>query len=165
MMKIGDKVSVIDENLRGTVTSVRAGHVSFEDEHGFAYTYPAKQLAPVLENLYQNVPVEKKQEDSRKTSKKHNKKPFILDLHFEKLVSDPSLYDSYERVFIQRQKLLETLEYCRKNHLKHLEVVHGIGDGVLQQTVWEVLEAQTGLEFYNKEILHHQSGAVIVHLR
>lgn len=164
-MKIGDKVSVIDDDLRGTVTSVCAGNVTFSDEHGFTYTYPATKLAPVQESLYHHVPVEKKPEDTRKISKKHNRKPFILDLHFEKLASDPARYDSFERLLIQKQKLLETLDYCRKNHLKHLEIVHGIGDGILQQTVWETLEAQTGLEFYNKDILHHQSGAVIVHLQ
>lgn len=164
-MNIGDRVSVIDDDLRGTVTSVHNGQVTFADEHGFTYTYPAAKLAPQQESLYYTLPVEKKNEDTRKISKKHNKKPFILDLHFERLAAHPERYSNFERLLIQKQKLLETLDYCRKNHLKQLEIVHGIGDGVLQQAVWEVLEAQTGLDFYNKEILHHQSGAVIVHLR
>ena len=61
-----------------------------------------------------------------------------------------------------KEKLLETIDFCRKNNLKKLEIIHGVGDGTLQKMVIDVLESQTGLDFYNKEILHHQSGALMV---
>jgi DNA-nicking Smr family endonuclease len=86
----------------------------------------------------------------------------VLDLHFQHLVKNPHDYDSFERLFIQKERLIETLNFCRKNNLKKLEIIHGIGDGVLQRMVWDVLESQTNLDFYNKDILHHQSGAVLV---
>ncbi len=86
----------------------------------------------------------------------------VLDLHFDNLVKNPGDYDSFERLFMQKEKLIEVLEFCRKNNLKRLEIVHGIGDGILQRMVWDVLESQVNIDFYNKEILHHQSGAVMV---
>lgn len=39
-MKIGDKVSVVDEDLSGIVTSVNGNIVVFKDEYGFTYQYP-----------------------------------------------------------------------------------------------------------------------------
>jgi dsDNA-specific endonuclease/ATPase MutS2 len=68
---------------------------------------------------------------------------------------------SFERLFIQKERLVETINFCRKHNLKRLEIVHGIGDGVLQKMVFDTLESQTNVDFYNKEILH-QSGAVMV---
>ncbi len=161
-MKIGDKVSVVDEDLGGVITSVNGDIVVFKDEYGFTYQYPKTKLVPKNSDLYENIKVVKKAEPKKNISKKHQKNALVLDLHFHHLVKNPNDYDSFERLFIQKERLIETLNFCRKNHLKRLEIVHGIGDGILQRMVWEVLESQTGLDFYNKEILHHQSGAVMV---
>ncbi|RNA61355.1 DNA mismatch repair protein [Chryseobacterium nematophagum] len=161
-MKIGDQVSVIDENLNGTITSVNGNLVAFKDEYGFIYQYPEDQLVLKNPDFYKNIHVEKKIEAQKVFSKKHQKNPLILDLHFHNLVKNPNDYESFERLFIQKEKLLETLAFCKKHHLKKLEIVHGIGNGTLQKLVWDILESQTNLDFYNKEILHHQSGAVMV---
>jgi hypothetical protein len=162
MMKIGDKVSVVDEDLSGVVTSVKGNIVVFKDEYGFTYQYPQEKLVPKNASLYENIKVVKKPEPRKSVSKKHQKNHLVLDLHFHNLVKNPNDYDSFERLFIQKEKLLEVISFCRKNNLKRLEIVHGIGDGVLQKMVFDVLESQSGLDFYNKEILHHQSGAVMV---
>lgn len=161
-MKIGDKVSVIDEDLSGTVTSVHGRTIVFADEHGFTHQYPSEKLVKKNASLYENIRVEKKYEHNKKLSKKHNRNHLVLDLHFERLVDNPLAYESFERLFVQKEKLLETIEFCRKNNLKKLEIIHGLGDGTLQKMVHDVLESQTGLDFHNKEILHHQSGSVMV---
>ena len=161
-MKIGDRVSVVDEDLSGVITSVKGNIVVFKDEYGFTYQYPKEKLVPKISEFYENIKVVRKAEPKKATSKAHQKSPMILDLHFHHLVKNPNDYDSYERLFIQKEKLVETLNFCRKHHLKRLEIVHGIGDGVLQRMVHDTLESQTNIDFYNKEILHHQSGAVMV---
>lgn len=161
-MKIGDKVSVVDEDLSGVITSVNANIVVFKDEYGFTHQYPKEKLVPKISGFYENIKVVKKAEPKKTISKKHQKNLLVLDLHFENLVKNPHDYDSFERLFIQKEKLLEVIAFCRKNHLKRLEIVHGIGDGTLQKLVLDTLESKTNLDFYNKEILHHQSGAVMV---
>ncbi len=105
----------------------------FKDEYGFTYQYEKEKLVPKNASLYENIPIVKKAEPQKVTSKKHDKNPLILDLHFHLLVKNPNDYDSFERLFIQKEKLIQTINFCRKNHLKRLEIVHGIGDGVLQK--------------------------------
>ena len=161
-MKIGDEVSVVDEDLNGIVTSVHGNVVVFQDDFGFTHQYSKNMLVPKNADLYEDIKIIKKEEPKKITSKKHSKNVLVLDLHFHNLVDNPNDYNSFERLFIQREKLLETLEFCKKHNLKRLKIVHGIGDGVLQNIVWETLEAQANIDFYNKEILHHQSGAVMV---
>lgn len=161
-MKIGDKVSVVDEDLEGIVTSTNGNIVVFKDEYGFTHQYSKEKLVPKNTDFYENIKVVRKAEPQKVTSKKHHKNHLVLDLHFHNLVKNPSDYESFERLFMQKEKLLEVISFCRKNNLKRLEIVHGIGDGTLQRIVLDVLESQTNLDFYNKEILHHQSGAVMV---
>ncbi|MDH6252282.1 hypothetical protein M2347_002009 [Chryseobacterium sp. H1D6B] len=161
-MKIGDKVSVVDEDLIGVVTSVNGNIVVFKDSYGFTYQYPKEKLVSNSASIYENISIVKKPEPRKIISKKHQKNQLVLDLHFHHLVKNPNDYDSFERLFIQKEKLLEVINFCRRNNLKRLEIVHGIGDGVLQKMVWDVLESQSRLDFYNKDILHHQSGAVMV---
>ena len=164
-MKINDHVSVIDEDLSGIITSVHGNDVVFRDSHGFTHKYRTQNLVIRNDSVYEGILIEKKKEVGKSVSKKHQKNHMLLDLHFEKLVGDTSGYSSFERIFIQKERLLQTLEFCRKNHIKKIEIIHGIGDGTLQKMVFDVLEAQTDLEFHNKEILHHQSGTVLVYLK
>lgn len=165
-MKIGDAVSVVDDLLQGIIVAAEGRLFTIEDEHGFRYQYSAAQLVPRAKDLYENVPIRPKKEPRKASSKKHNHQPLMLDLHFDNLVpSSSKKYDAFERLFMQRQKLVETIDFCRRNNLKKLEIVHGIGDGVLQQMVYDVLDSQTNLEYHDKEILHHQSGAVMVYLK
>lgn len=164
-MKIGDKVSAVDEDFEGIVTSMQGEMVVVKDDYGFMHHFLATKLVLRNPKLYEGTAVVQKVEKSKTISKKHDKKPLLLDLHFDLLVKNPEKFDAFERLFLQKEKLLETLDYCRHNNLKKLEIIHGIGDGVLQQMVYDVLESQTNLEFHNKEILHHQSGTVMVYFR
>lgn len=165
-MKIGDAVSVVDDLLEGIIVAADGRFFTIEDEHGFHYRYAATQLVPRTADLYENVPIRAKKEPVKTASKKHNHQPLVLDLHFDNVVPNSfKKHDAFERLFMQRQKLVETIDFCRRNNLKKLEIVHGIGDGVLQQMVYDVLDSQTNLEYHDKEILHHQSGAVMVYLR
>ena len=164
-MKIGDQVSVIDEDLKGTVTSVKGDLVVIKDEHGFTHQYQKSKVVLQITELYDQIKTVHKKETSKPVSKKHNKNHWVLDLHFENLVKNPSEYDSFERLFIQKQKLMETVEFCRKNKLKQLEIIHGIGEGVLQKMVYDYLVGQTNIEFEESDFFYHSTGNVVVRFR
>lgn len=161
-MQVGDLVSVIDDNLRGKVVRIIADQVKIEDEHGFTYHFKQSQLTIIDDDLYKNSPVVRKTETSKLISKKHNKSPLKVDLHFDHLVKHPSGYDAFERLMIQKEKLLETIDFCRKNKIKNLQVIHGIGDGVLQKMVYDILEGLTNIEYDSDGFFYHQSGKVEV---
>lgn len=164
-MRIGDKVAAIDDDLKGVITSVKGDTVVFKDEHGFTHQFGKNQVVLQNPDIYKEVGTVQKPEISKPVSKKHNRKHLVLDLHFEHLVKNPSEYDAFERIFIQKEKLMETISFCRKNNLKKLEIIHGIGDGVLQKMVYDYLNAQTNLEFEDHDFFYHQTGSVMVTLR
>ena len=159
-MKVGDLVSVIDDSLRGKILSIIANQVKIEDQYGFTYNFPKEKLTIIDSDLYNEIPVIKKEESHKVVSKKHNKAPLVLDLHFNLLVKSPSDYDSFERLLIQKEKLLDTIDFCRQNKIKNLHIIHGIGDGVLQKMVYEVLEGLANVEYDREGFFYHQTGSV-----
>ncbi len=162
-MKINDAVSLIDQDLQGTITSVHGEWVVFKDMHGFTHKHLKSELVLMDSSLYENMEVQPKQEPLKTTSKKHQKNHLVLDLHFDKLVSNPLAYESFERLFLQKEKLIETIEFCRTHHLKKLEIIHGLGDGVLQKLVVDYLENAMDLEFHHTQILAEQSASILVY--
>mgnify|MGYP001205358033 FL=1 len=161
-MKIGDLVSVIDDDLKGKISAFKGNLVQIEDEHGFHYEIEKAKIVPQNHNIYDDISVVSKKETSRIISKKNQSKPQSIDLHFENLVEKPQDYEPWERLMIQREKLIEKLEYCRNNHLKKLNIIHGIGDGVLQNMVHEVLQGFAGIEYEDHDFFYHSSGNVEV---
>lgn len=164
-MKIGDLVSVIDEDLKGKISAFKGCLVQIEDEHGFHYDIEKHKIVPQNHSIYNTVSSVPKKENSTKISKKNQDKPQSIDLHFEKLVNNPQDFEAWERLMIQREKLIEKLEFCRANYIKRLNIIHGIGDGVLQNMVHEVLQGFAGIEYEDHDFFYHSTGNVVVTFR
>ena len=161
-MKIGDLVSVIDDDLKGKISAFKGNLVQIEDEHGFHYDIEKSKVVLYNHNIYDDISITAKKETSTKISKKNQTQPQSIDLHFEKLVNNPQDFESWERLMIQREKLIEKLEYCRNNNIKRLNIIHGIGDGVLQNMVHEVLQGFAGIEYEDHDFFYHSTGNVLV---
>jgi len=161
-VKIGDLVSVIDDDLKGKISAFKGNLVQIEDEHGFHYDIEKSKVVLYNHNIYDDISITAKKETSTKISKKNQTQPQSIDLHFEKLVNNPQDFESWERLMIQREKLIEKLEYCRSNNMKKLNIIHGIGDGVLQNMVHEVLQGFAGIEYEDHDFFYHSTGNVLV---
>ena len=156
---------MVDEDLDGVITSVNGNVVSFRDEFGFIHQYKKEKLVLKNTDFYKDISTERKAEPNKPKSQKNAKSGLVLDLHFDQLVKNSSEYDSFERLFLQKEKLIQTIEFCRENKIKRLEIIHGIGDGVLQQMVFDVLKSQINLEFEDHDFFYHSSGSVVVNFR
>ena len=164
-MKAGDSISFINEDKRGTVVSMKAKTAVILDEFGFKETVELAEIIARDEHFYAEISVVKKEEPKTLHSKKNGKASLILDLHFQLLVKKSTGYTAQERLEIQREKLLNTMEYCRKNPIKTLNIIHGIGDGVLQKMVFDVLEGIAGIQYEDQNLFHESSGNVEVTFR
>lgn len=161
-MKVGDLVSIIDEDFRGKIIALKGNSAIIEDEHGFEHEVEIKKLVPQNHSIYDGIKIEKKQETFSKNSQKNKISERVLDLHFEKLVKNPHDFEPWERLMIQKENLIENLEFCRQNFIKKLTVIHGIGDGILQEMVYDVLRGFAGIEFEEHDFFYHSSGNVEV---
>lgn len=159
-MNIGDRVSVLDEDLKGKIISILGDVILIEDEYGFHHSFHTDKIVPIHQDFYDDFTTIKKEENTRNISKKHKKNSLKLDLHFEQLVEFPDQYSPWERLFIQKEKLMDTLDFCRKNGIKSLLIIHGLGDGTLQEMVYSVLRGYTYIDFEENEFFKHSSASV-----
>ncbi|VDH03177.1 Smr/MutS family protein [Bergeyella zoohelcum] len=157
---IGDTVSVIHDTISGKIIALKKSIATIEDEHGFHYDFYLDELVVAAPHLYTHVQISTFPAPQKK---KNEKTPNRIDLHIHLLTSKKNLTPS-ERLFLQKEALRLGLEKAREKGIRKVEIIHGIGDGIVQQMVHEVLTMEMGLEFHNKEILHHQSGGVVVYL-
>ena len=164
-MKIGDSISYINENKKGTIVSIKKEFAVILDEFGFEETVELKEIIVRDDLFYSKIPTIVKEETKISKSKKNSKAILTLDLHFHLLVKNTTSYSANERLQIQKEKLINTLEYCKKNPIKTLNIIHGIGDGVLQNMVFYVLEGFAGIEYEDQNLFHHSSGNVEVSFR
>lgn len=158
-------MSVLDENLRGIILRISDGVAVVRDEFGFDYSFSLEQLILEDSSLYDGIHIKTKPEGGKKKRSKPNDSAHRLDLHFERLVSNPREYPPDLRLWIQRDALLRKIEWCRTNAIPDLLIIHGIGDGILQKMVHETLAGMTGIEIQTDEILYHQSASVRVFFR
>lgn len=164
-MKAGDLISFVNEAKKGTLVSLKGQQALIENEFGFEETVNLNEIVPRDEGFYSKIAIEKKEEPEAFKSKKNARAYLTLDLHFQLLVKNTSGYSAQERLDIQKEKLLATLDYCRKNPIKCLNIIHGIGDGTLQKLVFEVLEGVSGIEYEDQNLFYHSSGNVEVTFR
>lgn len=161
-MKKGDLVSVLDETTTGKIISVDSKLAVIEDQFGFEHEFLLNQLVLRQAEIYDHSKIIKKEESKKNLSRKKSQNDRILDLHFEKLIKNPQDYDSWERYLIQKETLIENLDYCRKNFIKRMNVIHGIGDGVLQEMVYDTLRGFGGIDYEDHDFFFHSSGNVWV---
>lgn len=164
-MKIGDWITLVDEDLKAKIIAKKGEVLTVEDEYGFEQQFFTTEVIKIEPTLYDQTPIITKKEPEKKVSKKNKREILALDLHFDKLVDNPLEYSSWERLFIQKQKLQDTLDFCRQHRIRELEVIHGIGDGVLQEMVLEVLKGQMDVEYEEGNFFKHHTGSIMVRIK
>lgn len=161
-MKKGDLVSVLNETTIGKIISINGSVAVIEDQFGFEHTLSLTEIVLRQAEMYHQGKILKKEEIRKNTSKKKSQNDRVLDLHFEKLVKNHKDYDSWERLLIQKETLTDNLDFCRKNFIKRLNIIHGIGDGVLQKMVYETLSDYRNIDYEDHDFFFHSSGNVWV---
>ena len=149
--RIGDKVILKKDRTKATVLlEIGDRKVKIEDEYGFEYIINHSDILPLNEST--NIisayggDFEVKDENIKKERKKktHFNKTdrggrVKIDLHIQQLTSYYDHMKNSEIVQIQ-------MEYCKKElyqamlkHKESIEIVHGIGEGVLKSEVHKLL--------------------------
>ena len=148
--RIGDKVILKKDRTKATVLlEIGDRKVKIEDEYGFEYIINNSDILPVDKStdtmISYGKTFEVKDEDIRKEKKKtsFNKTDrggmVKIDLHIEQITSYYHHMKNSEIVQIQMEYCKKELDQSMLKHKKSLEIVHGIGEGVLKSEVHKLL--------------------------
>jgi len=181
MFKVGDRVSVIHDQIKGTVTNVNGKWIKIEDEHGFPREFSIKELAHFKsENEYKltdeqierviNEQLDHKNTVSIKSKKgataTHNRQEsFEIDLHIDQLIDDYHFMDNSEIMMVQMRYCRIFMERAIRLKVNKALLIHGKGEGVLRTEIHRYLdrlESDKHIKLDFKVI--NNGGATVVYL-
>lgn len=179
MLTKGDKVSVLDEAINGTVVSVKNNEVLIETEDGFLMTFFVNELIKMQEssNLMNSIKridldsivKEKTEPKARSFVKEKKDKREIpapeFDLHIEKLVPNKRGMSNYDILTLQTETAKRHIEFAIKNRIPKIVFIHGVGEGILKAELDFLLGRYDGIDFQDANYQKYGLGATEVYFR
>lgn len=175
MLKPGDKVAVLDEDLEGKVISVNGEEVEIRTTEGFVLSFPEKDLIKTDGN-FPDVSVEdlsevikqkesfKKKRSIRIKPKERNIPPMEVDLHIHKLVPKSGGMNNFEILTLQLETAKRQLEFAMKKRIQKVVFIHGVGEGVLKAELKTLFNRYDNLKYYDADYQKYGLGATEVYI-
>jgi hypothetical protein len=177
--EIGDKVSVLDDDIDGIVLKVENTAVTIETREGFVMTFFVKELIKTnnindLGNVFSSKSLtsvlQDKTEEKKRSfvkEKKNKKDDFVLevDLHIEKLVKKFRGLSNFEILNIQMDNAKGQLDFAIRKRLPKLVFIHGVGEGVLKSELEFLFSKYDGITFKEASYQKYGVGATEVHIK
>ncbi|MXO05666.1 Smr/MutS family protein [Flavobacterium sp. HBTb2-11-1] len=179
MLLKGDKVSVLDEAINGTVVSVKNNEVLIETEEGFMMTFLVNELIKVQETSdlinsikrfdLNEVSKEKTEPKPRSFVKEKKDKRDVgvpeFDLHIEKLVPNKRGMSNYDILTLQTETAKRHIEFAIRNRIPKIVFIHGVGEGILKAELDFLLGRYDGIDFQDANYQKYGLGATEVYIR
>ena len=155
---VGDKVLFKKENLQGEIVKVNSLYkVTVLSVDGFEMNVSVKDIVKVTSATDKASSYGKEfyskdfVRQVRKSKKQQKSQDFLkVDLHIELLTSNYHYMDNFEIVQLQLNECHEKIERAINSNVNRIEIVHGIGEGVLKKEVHKILR-DYNLRFYLKK--------------
>ena len=177
-MKIGDYVSVLDEDISGKIVSIAGNNITIIDLDGFQQQYLKNELvyqsielsdlANSIENISEIISEkeDKKHKNSLKVKPKERKSPRMeVDLHIHQLVPNTRNMDNFEILNFQLETARRKIAFAIAKKIQKIVFIHGVGEGVLKYELIRVLKEHEGcLKFYDADYDKYRLGATEVYI-
>lgn len=164
--KKGDRITFIDDDVRGVVAFAKAESLTIiTDEEIEIQVYP-KQV--ILDQSFQigAVDISMAEEPKKKQSKKRKKgqlPPIEVDLHIHQLTNKDAYMQPHEKLDLQLQVARSKVEWALQNRIPKLILIHGVGTGVLKSELEYLLNRYEHLTYYDADFKKYGLGATEVY--
>lgn len=176
-MKIGDKVSVLDDAISGVVTVVQGNTITILTTDDFELDFLRKELIVVDGSLKKSdlarmdvsaIISEKQNKKPGKTQrvkpKERSLPPMEVDLHINQLVPKTRGLDNYEMLTIQLDAAKRQLDFAISKRIQKVVFIHGVGEGVLRMELESLFNRYENLKFYDADFKKYGRGATEVYI-
>lgn len=177
MLKRGDKVAVLDDELEGIVTSSEGGLIQMETTEGFILEFEERELVKIeasqdiLPEDYDSFSEVIKEKESFKKPmsrrikpKERNAPPMEVDLHVDKLVNSYKSMGSYDILTLQLDTARRQLEFAINKRIQRIVFIHGVGEGVLKAELDFLFGRYDNIRFYDADYSKYGLGATEVYI-
>ncbi len=160
LFKIGDSVSVLDENIKGVVVAITEKSVLIQDENGFEIEYSNSELVRYNSILAKDLttiskhPIKKK----KPTNKKKIKSAIVIDLHHNQATTI-----KHRILEGQLRKFKMHLNKAIRNRTEMITFIVGVGEGILRKNIESILK-KNHIKYSDAPYSKYGNGAVEAHL-
>ena len=175
---IGDSVSVLDEDLKGTIISIVDDAVTIETSYGFELQFSKNELIKVetdstlRTNVFSksslNEVVSQKEIPKRKTIKvkpKDRYQPTLeVDLHIHQLTNSTKNMTNHDMLTLQLDTAKRQLEFAIRKGIQKIVFIHGKGEGVLKLELDYLFGRYDNVKFYEANYQKYGLGATEVYI-
>ncbi|MEY8847743.1 Smr/MutS family protein [Psychroserpens sp. XS_ASV72] len=174
--KKGDKVSVLDEDISGTVVDVEADTIAVESSDGFVLQFRSNELVKesrlsseqlnirkIKDVIQEKEQSRKKPVNNRKT-KDRSKPAMEVDLHIHKLTDHEHRMTSHDKLTLQVDTAKRQLEFAMRKHIQKIVFIHGVGEGVLKMELETLFRRYDNVKFYDADLQKYGFGATEVYI-
>lgn len=171
--KEGQKVSFIDEDIKGIIQAVDGEAIIVETNDGFVMNASAKELI-ILRNLEEldlqeeriaEALADKKDAVKRpKPSEKLRKAqaPMEVDLHAHNLTAHEKRMTNFEILNLQLDTARTRLEFAIEKRIQKIVFIHGVGEGVLRMELETLFSRYNNVSYYDADFKRYGAGATEV---
>lgn len=176
--KVGEKVTFMSEAGNAIIQSFKDENTAIIlDDTGFDRDYPIAELVKIQSENYSGGGYADKDNIEYTPEIKHvvreqrldfdttdKQQVWEIDLHMHEIVDDERGMDASSKLSKQVREFKAFYKNARKNHIRKIVVIHGVGLGVLKEEVRNYLDSQEFLEYFDADFKEYGKGATAVEL-
>ncbi|MCK8479895.1 Smr/MutS family protein [Psychroserpens algicola] len=174
--KIGDTVSVLDDDITGVVTKISDNNLTIETSDGFEMEFSISEVIKAKSfssNVFMNTDLntvisEKEQFQKRKSVKIKPKERHLpameVDLHIHQITTSNKHMNNYDMLNLQLDTARHKLEFAIKKRIQKVVFIHGVGEGVLKAELEYLFGRYDNVKFYPADYQKYGLGATEVYI-
>ncbi len=167
--KVGDKVRFRHEKSEGKVTKIiSAFRIMVELTEGLEIEVTYNELVAINSIVLKDINASPKEDLGKKvkrtTSKPHAKDELVIDLHIESLTENSWSMSNAQKLSLQLDNFQEAMGKAIRSHINKVVFIHGVGNGVLRQSIRDILKRYDGIEYSDGSYQKYGAGATEVRI-
>lgn len=177
IFSIGDKVAVLDADMKGIVLKVSEKQIVIQTQDGFQMDFLPKELVKIVSEQHelskfsdihmQQMLKEKQLETPKRSfqkSPKIDKLPAMeVDLHIHHLIPSTRGMSNYELLSLQLDEAERKIQFAKSKKIQRVVFIHGVGEGVLQQALVELFQKYQ-VAYYAASFQKYGMGATEIYI-
>jgi dsDNA-specific endonuclease/ATPase MutS2 len=174
--KIGDQVSVLDDDISGVIVRIQNDEIAIETLDGFVLEFKSNEViksksfsSDIFSNAGLADVIKEKEGASKKRSvkkkpKERHQAAMEVDLHIHKLTDSEKHMTNYDMLSLQLDTAKRQLEFAMRKRIQKIVFIHGVGEGVLRMELETLFRRYDNIKYYDADLQKYGYGATEVYI-
>ncbi|WP_047545888.1 Smr/MutS family protein [Psychroserpens sp. Hel_I_66] len=174
--KVGDSVSVLDENIDGVISKIVDDTLFITTDDGFEMEFLSSEViknksltSQIFVDTNASAVIDEKENSGKRRSVKVKPKERSLpamevDLHIHQITTSNKHMDNFEMLNLQLDTARHKLEFAIQKRIQKVVFIHGVGEGVLKAELEYLFGRYDNVKYYAADYQKYGLGATEVYI-